>query len=201
MNTFDQAWSAGRHGIVTSMHRTFNAHGEVWDKADHRQMAIDILLSIGTNKILTELDEDSAKSAKSLGVGILLLDCYDGNGDFEYAFDCAVVKQPVFVNCNGGKRDVLKFYSKRLPCSCVKEEYKQARKIFPKVGECYQCDQRKERASLWVCGHCKVRFYCSRECQAAHWPEHKTECGDFADVRILSSQEGANSHEEECGAV
>ncbi|KAJ6500621.1 hypothetical protein C8R45DRAFT_75534 [Mycena sanguinolenta] len=30
------------------------------------------------------------------------------------------------------------------------------------------------------CSRCKIMTYCNRECQAAHWPEHKIRCKKFA---------------------
>jgi hypothetical protein len=39
---------------------------------------------------------------------------------------------------------------------------------------------KKEDASKGVtmkrCGQCKKKLYCCRECQLAHWPQHKITC-------------------------
>ena len=170
--------------LVTVMEKLFKCHPEVWKNDEYRQMAIDILLSVGTNTILgAKGDEDNCvQIAWEVGFARLLLDCYDGNGDFSYAYSCVQVRMPVFMN-DCGTRDILKFYSKRLPCTCLNVRYKIARKTMPKRGACKQCDKLVERALLLTCGHCKVPFYCSRECQVAHVPEHKNDCGMYVDIR------------------
>ncbi len=38
----------------------------------------------------------------------------------------------------------------------------------------------KERKELKCCSVCKTTLYCSKECQGAHWPVHKRECGPRA---------------------
>ena len=75
----------------------------------------------------------------------------------------------------GGDRDIVRFFSKRITCSCLKEKYKQL-KSEPKLGSCTNCKQRKERRKLMVCALCRLPQYCSKACQEAHWPEHKVCC-------------------------
>lgn len=42
---------------------------------------------------------------------------------------------------------------------------------------CVQCDKGSHDHSLFNrCGACKTSRYCSRECQAEHWPQHKAIC-------------------------
>ena len=73
-------------------------------------------------------------------------------------------------------RDLLKLYSKRITCSCLKKMYSNARKALPKVGSCGSCDKVMERSSLMVCSKCRVHQYCCKECQVAIWPKHKIIC-------------------------
>ena len=76
----------------------------------------------------------------------------------------------------GNLRDVLKSFSKRIYCQCLKEKYSVARTTLPKRGFCNYCKQVRVRAMLSVCSRCRVFQYCSRECQVAHWPEHEICC-------------------------
>lgn len=162
---------------------TFNMHPEVWNNVEHRQTAIGILLRMGADIFLNSgVDEDEYKEERGIAQTILLLDCYDGQSDFGSAACRAAVKGKVLFH-GSGERDILKFYSKRLSCSCLTEKYKKARKTLPKLGVCLHCKQKKDRASLWVCGRCKVPFYCSRECQVANWPEHRDCCGHYIEAK------------------
>jgi hypothetical protein len=52
------------------------------------------------------------------------------------------------------------------------------------------------------CGRCKKQGYCSKDCQKAHWPAHKTECrkpdvakGSIATVSLAAAEQDAKSDE------
>ena len=71
-------------------------------------MAIDILLSMGTNTILATADMDVANR---LAFPALFLETYDGTGDFGLV---PVNSGPTSRDLmGGGDRDVIRFYSKR----------------------------------------------------------------------------------------
>ena len=140
----------------------------MWNDVECRQMAIGVLLSAGTNMILNANDVDGGME-RGIAIAILSLD----------AWSCPPSKLAILAD--GNERDILKFYSKRLSCSCLYEKYKEARKTLPKVGKCANCGEKKERDCFVTCGRCKVPFYCSRECQIAHVPTHKTHCGTYVD--------------------
>ena len=75
----------------------------------------------------------------------------------------------------GGERDVIRYFYKRAKCSCLKEMWKKV-KAEPKIGMCMQCNERKERNDLMVCGACRIHQYCSKSCQREAWPLHQETC-------------------------
>ena len=78
----------------------------------------------------------------------------------------------------GNRRDVVKFVVKRLPCTCLKDLHRAARKKVAKVGQCHNCARRIPRSQLHVCKGCMMVEYCCRECQRADWKDHKQFCGN-----------------------
>ncbi|EGO02316.1 hypothetical protein SERLA73DRAFT_178199 [Serpula lacrymans var. lacrymans S7.3] len=42
--------------------------------------------------------------------------------------------------------------------------------------ECSKCRALRDPDEYKVCSGCKVVGYCSKKCQKAHWPSHKTSC-------------------------
>ncbi|GFH53173.1 hypothetical protein CTEN210_09649 [Chaetoceros tenuissimus] len=44
---------------------------------------------------------------------------------------------------------------------------------------CARCGKQDSTQKLLVCGSCKLFRYCSRECQVAHWKDHKQICKDY----------------------
>lgn len=47
--------------------------------------------------------------------------------------------------------------------------------------KCDNCQEMFEQVSK--CAKCKIATYCGRDCQVAHWPEHKHECRAVRSVR------------------
>jgi len=75
---------------------------------------------------------------------------------------------------------VVRFYQKRVPCSCLDEKYKEVKHIA-KMGmcsnpECTIPGRMVERKGMLHCIRCREVYYCTRECQVAHWPAHKDFC-------------------------
>ena len=155
------------------LRETFNSQPQVWKHDNFREMAINILVGIGTNQLLAK------ENWSFLATAIVALENYNGSGDLVLAFNCrgSVIKRRDIQG--GNMRDLLKFYRKRTTCKCLKDMHLGARKTQPKLGECYHCKERKERALLMVCSRCRILQYCSRECQVADWAEHKGYCEDF----------------------
>jgi len=77
------------------------------------------------------------------------------------------------------------FFRKRINCSCLDKLYKKVKSI-PKIGLCYNpyCKHGRvvTRSKTKCCSQCRGEIYCSRRCQAAHWPMHRKLCIETAAV-------------------
>lgn len=188
MNKVAEAFFDGDQAIAV-MRNSFGTHPEVWSNAEYRQLALCVFLNIGTNLILAGANEGpipkpaAVAVAREVSVATLMLECYDGEGGFQCAAHVPMASGTMMPLTQGGERDILKFYSKRLSCACLKAKHKQARKTLPKTGICLHCKEEKGRSSLVTCGRCKVPFYCSRKCQVAHYPKHEDECTVYVGIR------------------
>jgi len=86
---------------------------------------------------------------------------------------------------------VVKFFRRRIPCSCLDGIYEEVKHI-PKLGICYnhECklhwELSLERSSFLDCTRCRRTCYCSRECQKADWPNHQDNC----DRAVARAKEG-----------
>ena len=165
----------------------FNSYPQVWKHDNYREMAIDILVRIGANKLLVR--DPNLDAILHLATSILALENYDEGGYYNSPnalFHNRTVSSKVrdFVCGSRGikNRDVLKFFRKRITCSCLKKMHLEVRKTQPKLGKCSHCEVVKERALLMVCSRCRILQYCSRECQVADWAEHKGYCKECVSV-------------------
>lgn len=154
-------------------------YSHVWTEDNHRELAIQTLVSIGANMLLA--DDDINEGSLSMAKTILVLEHYDSSEGLSlhspfYGHSSAVKRRDMDPDVSSTKRDLLKFYRKRLPCKCLKRMHLEARKTTPKMGMCNHCNIEKERVTLSVCSRCMVHQYCSKECQVAAWPEHDKEC-------------------------
>jgi hypothetical protein len=110
-----------------------------------------------------------------LGYAISTLEQYDGNGSYRVTMFKAI--RAANDVGYGGERELIRFFLKRVSCTCLKATYSLIKKSQPiRMGVCFTCKQSKELCLLMLCGHCKVNQYCCRECQAADWPNHKILC-------------------------
>ena len=161
-----------------NMNDTFQRHAEVWKNESYRKMAIQILVHCGT----TSLHCKDTGMPQEVTRAIVILENYDGVGGIDSVLYNPIASKKlrdIHLAGSSMKRDMLKFYRKRTTCSCLKGMHLDARKTLPKMGACYLCDEEKERSLLMVCGRCRVIQYCSRECQIAAWPMHKSSCDAY----------------------
>jgi len=170
-----------RMTVIENSREIFKSHKHIWNNESYRKLVIDILVHIGTNMLLC--DEGSPLSWPScVAQSIIALEHYDGSDDIGLVIISRVVMSKWRDLKNGSssiRRDTLNFYCKRTTCKCLKKMHLEARKSTTKVGLCWYCKEEKERVLLSVCSRCMIDQYCSRECQAADWSEHKKDCDAY----------------------
>jgi len=168
--------------VSANLNDTFETHAQIWNNESYRELAIGIMIRIGSNLLLT--GDKSVEHALCVAQSIVLLEHYNGTaaGDIDSVINKRMVAPKIrdlHVGNSSSRRDALKFYRKRISCKCLKKMHLEARKTMPKTGKCEHCKQEKERVSLSICSRCMIDQYCSRECQVAHWPVHKTYCDHY----------------------
>jgi len=154
------------------MKMLYTQHPLVFERDDHNKLARSILLAFSVNTILRE---DTYATPNIVSSVLLLLENFDDSKDFESSYWSAAPKIRDITYSLRTPRVALKFYSKRIGCSCLKEKYAQSRGLN-KTGECHNCCKHLERRKLMVCSRCKVNHYCSDECHREKWPIHKKWC-------------------------
>jgi len=160
-----------------------NSDNGFLNSIDNRQIVTSLLLDIGTNMIL--FDENLDRIIHVMG-SILILDQYQGNGDYSSARFLASKKFNRIRD--GNERDVIKFFNKRIPCECLQDRYEKVRRNVPKIGRCWMCRHEVVRSKLMVCGRCKVAHYCCRECQIEDYPSHKDSCHLYVNGKMYGMQ-------------
>eukprot|EP00956_Cyclotella_meneghiniana_P033440 scaffold96225_cov35-Cyclotella_meneghiniana.AAC.1 len=73
-------------------------------------------------------------------------------------------------------RGIVRFVDKRNSCDCLKSIYNELKTTTKRQNLCHYCGQMKHHKDIKACSKCNTALYCSRECQLAHWPEHKDGC-------------------------
>mmetsp|Transcript_9467 Transcript_9467/g.14455 ORF Transcript_9467/g.14455 Transcript_9467/m.14455 type:complete len:261 (-) Transcript_9467:62-844(-) len=180
--SFDEARGNGLSILkcLTAAHDvTMDEYAEVWIDSAKMELAISCLLCKGTEDILDgeyDLARLSATFARYFEEHIAVV-LKETQALFRWN------KFHEAPNCD--QHTLVKFFRKRIPCSCLDEKYEEVKDI-PKMGICFssQCtlpNGRVEYSKTMYCDRCRSVTYCSRECQIADWKEHKDECGIFAD--------------------
>jgi len=150
---------------------SYQAHREVWDNISYIVMMVDILTMIGTNMLLKDVD-----IRWPLGVALTIIGLEQRTFNSYYS---ATKVRDLYPGMISNRRDALKFFRKRISCSCLKALHLVARKSQPKTGRCIHCNAEKERVLLSVCGRCMISQYCSKECQVAASFQHRRDCNIY----------------------
>ena len=166
--------------LVDARSATWEEFADVWNDSAKLEAALSHLLSGGTASILEgnyNILRETAVIARFFEEMIAVdlketqaLPNWPKIGDVYYA----------------DMHTLVKFFRHRIPCSCLDEKYKEVKHIT-KMGLC--CNPRcpipqgeVERSKTKYCGRCYCATYCSRECQEAHWIDHKPGCDNNAAI-------------------
>lgn len=194
MDTFFMNWNSYLP-LVDSLVDSYEKHPQVWDNEKQRTLTIDIMTTIGTNMLIRK-EGQFYTLATCIAEAIYVMENYYNERDvYSAAYNrrSASKRRDLDLFASSLGRDVLKFYSKRVSCSCLKAMYSEARKKMPKkMGKCshIECKVEKERVMLFVCGRCMIDQYCSRECQIAEWPKHKHNCDIHVEIHDERIEDG-----------
>lgn len=188
-------------GSADKLNDVIHLHPQVWNNDKYREMAVSILIRVGTNMLLSE--NADVVGAVFLARVITILENYNNGTNSLDVIVRGRRAQTKMLDLNtsisSGRRDGLKFFSKRVSCSCLKKMHQEVRRTQPKMGKCYGCSIEKERVALSVCSRCMLTRYCSRECQVSNWREHKKECDIFVKVHEQQTQLAAGNSVQKTG--
>ena len=124
----------GGGDLASWLQFAFTNHLEVLSNKDLVKMATDILLSLGTNIIMSG---DNPALPKAVALMIVGCEHFGPSWSADNCPTMAVRNASTFRTVRDGEeRDTLHFYSKRISCSCLSEKYKEAKKSQSKVGRC-----------------------------------------------------------------
>jgi len=181
------------HPVSSFIHSYFCSglipnHQDVLNNDNNRELAAVVLTSIGANLLCmypatAQTKPESQQLIIRIALTIMMLENYDRALDYESNLvHPSVTEKNVILQQSGSVnvyRDFLKFFRKRMNCKCLKKMHLEARKTLPKLGVCWHCKHVRERILLSVCSRCMVNPYCSRECQVAASPYHRSECDKY----------------------
>ena len=130
---------------------------------EHMQCVLDCLLSLGTDYLLEAIVNKKRNHFElSASCAMQLISAEDADHQircFGPDLECYVpdpkTTQTVVDLQYGGIREVVRFFSKRLSCSCLKDYYKVLKKAQPKVSACNNCQTIKLRTELLICTGCR----------------------------------------------
>mmetsp|Transcript_14554 Transcript_14554/g.21927 ORF Transcript_14554/g.21927 Transcript_14554/m.21927 type:complete len:204 (+) Transcript_14554:73-684(+) len=158
--------------LLAAFKFTQEKYDTVWNDRANLNWTVSFFLANGTQHLLDENDS-----------------CARDCAFISYAFE---QRAAVFVNQSrtinwpkllelyiADHHTLVSFFRKRINCSCLDELYKKVKSI-PKIGLCYNpyCKHGRvvTRSKTKCCSQCRGVIFCSRRCQAAHWPRHMKFC-------------------------
>jgi len=166
--------------LLEARESTQDEYSEVWNSADKMKQVISYFIHNGTVLFLDGGEDNSHHSA-------ILARFFEQWLAFKLYESQPYIDWPKVLESAGDEHTLVKFFWRRIRCSCLDEGYNNFKSI-PKMGICFnpQCRHQRrlvQRSELRCCSRCRSVNYCSRECQAADWSVHKELCDEVAAKR------------------
>lgn len=172
----DEAMARNEDGFVHGIRATEVKHPEAWNDILCIESIICYCLCTGTDHLLRE-EYSGARLYATLARYLQEVIAVHGNIQND------IYWTKVFELSGADEHTLVKFFRRRIPCSCLNEKYKEVKHVT-KLGICYNpaCslpDRKTERCKLRHCTRCRQANYCSIECQKADWKSHRKTCVDW----------------------
>jgi hypothetical protein len=166
--------------FLAAMTDTKEKYEQVWMNVTMMEKVVSRLLCIGTMHIL----EGNSEGARCVAYYATYLEQVAGAFHKKYAImNCSKVLEKL----EADEHTVVRFFQRRIPCSCLDEKYKEVKSIT-KMGiccnpECSYPGRKVARSKMLYCTRCCAVNYCSSECQAADWPSHRECCNSLVAMK------------------
>ena len=176
--------------LVEAKNATMDEFADVWKDLVKIKIAVSMFLFNGTLDVLENNYDNASQHATFARYFEQLI-------AVELKQSQALVNWPkVNDTYDADEHTLVKFFRKRIPCSCLDEKYEEVKHIT-KMGFCYnpQCSipgRSVKRSKAKYCSRCRCVTYCSRECQVADWSRHKLLC----DTHVSTIDEFAVKQQE-----
>ncbi len=185
MNKFSQIYYLGvgsgiyfEISLKKAQIATLGEFADVWKDSVKMEMAISYCLRHGTQHIL-EGNYDDARDFATFAR------YFEQNIAVKLDQKRALFNwQKIMETLYSDQHTLVKFFRRRIPCSCLDKKYEEVKHII-KLGICCspQCKfgdktsgERVERCKTMYCSRCRSVAYCSRECQRVDWLTHRPYC-------------------------
>eukprot|EP00956_Cyclotella_meneghiniana_P012027 scaffold17043_cov36-Cyclotella_meneghiniana.AAC.6 len=185
--------------IVIAAQRTSEKY-HVWDNS-RKQLFRKVILSKMTGRILRDANRaptlaeyDAIPSILDYLELFVIIEVFDKNKvnvpDLnDEVVSRVIVESQRMLNDIRCTRDIVRFVDKRNSCDCLKSIYNELKKTTTRQNVCHNCNQMKHHKDIKACSKCNTVLYCSRECQLAHWPEHKDGCKRVRELFVKCSMD------------
>eukprot|EP00984_Skeletonema_dohrnii_P011388 scaffold4538_cov86-Skeletonema_dohrnii-CCMP3373.AAC.1 len=177
--------------LVAASRATAEKYPAAWEDASKIKLVVSLFASNGTQHLLEEEDIHRARLCASSAFFLQTRSAClssDNVGSFDGTLPVGIVTKMIeLTSCD--LHTLAKYLRKNIPCNCLDEKYEEVKSIT-KMGVCWndKCSlpsRMVERSTMLYCTRCRAANYCSRECQKADWPVHKSHCDARVSERAM----------------